>query len=759
MNDLLPAVPDRRLILPTGVRDPSGATRQLYYTGPGQAMPFEWNADQAFRLGYLANVIAYRCVQIIANAIAAVPIVAGRDRRKPADVRPDAPLARLLGPPPGGPAPQLSARKLIRWTIAQWLVTGRRAWEIETDDGREGGAIVALWPLVAARLEAEASEGGTEWFRVFTYGRGDKPVKLPPGRVFYGWDPGGLDFRQAESPLMACRFDLSLAIAADRYSVAFLRNNATPATVVTTTMFPDEEHRRRFRQQWAAEFQGVDNAGRTHFYEAGDDGDGPVGEAIDVKVLGLSAKDARLIELRRDAMAEIAMAIGVPWSKLDASGRTFDNAEVEDRTFWEERLLPLMEDFVDDVNMQLAPRLGDEVCWFDLSQVRALKSVRRFTTLDTTALLNLGVVVPNEVRDDIGLEPMAGGDDPIEQPVPMVVESPAPVELEPPEPVDDDEDEDRQAPPVEDRAADPAAIEARRAKIWRAADAVVRTLEARWERAFRRLFKRQADATLARLTGKRGRQMLEQRAPADPLDPAEVFDPAFWTEETRQLVEELFEETTTAGLTRLAALFGVAFDVTDPWVRTFIESRANQLAGPVTDTTYRAIRDTLVEGVTVGEDVDALADRVRHVFTVADDVRATRIARTEVISAYNGSAVEGAAQLPRDVAAGQEWIATRDAKVRDAHLSADGQVVEVGAPFEVAGYGMAYPGDPSAPARLTVNCRCTVAFLTPDEFAEAGARVAPTIEARHAKALVGLLVAGQEFDALGFRRALEEVAA
>jgi len=755
---MLPAVPEQRLILPTGVRDPSGATRQLYYTGPGQAMPFEWNADQAFRLGYLANVIAYRCVQIIANAIAAVPIVVGRDRRRSADTNPNAPLARLLGPPPGGPAPKLSARKLIRWTIAQQLVTGRRAWEIETDDGREDGAIVALWPLVAARLDTEASEGGIEWFKVFTYGRGDKPVKLPPGRVFYGWDPGGLDFRQAESPLMACRFDLSLAIAADRYSVAFLRNNATPATVVTTTQFPDEEHRRRFRQQWSAEFQGPDNAGRTHFHEVGDDGDGPVSETIDVKVLGLSAKDARLVELRRDAMAEVAMALGVPWSKLDASGRTFDNAEVEDRTFWEERLLPLMEDFTDDVNMQLAPRLGGEVCWFDLSVVRALKGKPRFATIDTTAMLTLGVVMPNEVREDLMLEPMDGGDEPLEAPqAPPVAPVPAvmphdaiDMPVEPPVAM--------QAPEREDRAADPATIEARRAKIWRASDAVVRTLEGRWERAFRRLFERQVVASLARLKGKRGRQMLEERAPADPLDPAAIFDPAFWADETRQLVADLFEEVATAGLNRLSSVFGVAFDVSDPWVQTFIDARANQLAGPVTDTTYQAIRDTLVEGVTVGEDVDALADRIRHVFAVADDVRATRIARTEVISAYNGSATLGAVQLPRDVVAGQEWIATRDAKVRDAHAEADGMTVEVGAPFTVDGEGLEYPGDPSGSAANTVNCRCTVAFLTPEEFATAGARAPLQVETRTALALLGLVPTG-EFDVLGFRRVLEGVAA
>ena len=45
-------------------------------------------------------------------------------------------------------------------------------------------------------------------------------------------------------------------------------------------------------------FGGSTAAGRTLFNEVGDDGDGPVGDSIDVKVLGLSQKDARIAETR-----------------------------------------------------------------------------------------------------------------------------------------------------------------------------------------------------------------------------------------------------------------------------------------------------------------------------------------------------------------------------------------------------------------------------------------------------------------------------
>lgn len=761
---------ERRLILPDNVRDPRAATTGVGWTAPDLPQVEQWDADQAWRLGVLANVVAYRCIQIRANAGARIPLVAGRRLGDPTSIRPNAPIARLLGPPPGGPAPGLSASKLLRWTIAQEIVTGRRAWEIETADRRVDGRPVAFWPLVAAQLRAVPSTSGTQWFKRFHYGPVHDPVTLDPGLVFYGWSPSGLDFRQAESPLQASRFDLSLVQLCDRFSIGFLRNNAVPAAIITTTAFPDDDHRNRFLAAWRAEFGGPENAGRVALNEVGDDGDGPVGESIDVKVLGLSAKDARLVEARKEAMLEVAVSLGVPWSKLDASGRTFDNAEVEDRSFYEETVLPGLVDLQDDINMQLAPRLGDEVVWFDLRAVRALQ--RRMFTIgggDLPALLDRGVLLPNEVRGELSLDPVEWGDEPLTPAAPALPPAPEP-EPEPEDDEDEDEepeDEPRGLPAGEHRAVDPEQIEARRARIWRATDAAAQTVEARWERAWVRFFNRQRDATLARLRGKRGRQALgygtdglpsETRAPGDPVEAGDIFDRTYWTDEASELAVGLYEQAVGAGLDRLVALFEVAFDLQARWVEDFIQARANQLAGQVTATTYGLIQDELADGVGLGESIDQIADRIVNVFAQATEHRARTIARTEVISAYNGAAVLGASQLPPDVVAGQEWIATRDSRTRDAHASADGQIVPVGDPFVVAGYSARYPGDPALPASQTVNCRCAVAFLTPDEMAEMSERAPAKVEVRAARALLALVTPG-EFDELGFRRAALEVAA
>jgi HK97 family phage portal protein len=759
-NGELVPVRDRRRL---EVRDPRGATIPAQFVSPTLPMVPEWDAAQAFRYGYAMNVVGYRCVQLRANAGSTPPFVVGRRMGDHKTIDESAPLARLLGPPPGGPAPKLSAKKLLRWTHAQRIVAGRFAWEIEVDDRDRP---VAFWPLAAGSLRVHPTQSGVEWFRLFEYGPAHDPVRLKPDEVFYGWEPSGNDFRQAESAFQVGRFDLSLINLCDRYGIGFLHNNAVPAAIVTTTAFPDEASRRKFLQNWGNEFAGVDNAGRVALNEVGDDGDGPVGDSIDVKVLGLSTKDARLVETRKEATRELAIALGVPWSKLDASGRTFDNATQEDYDFWENTILPDLIDLQDDINMQLAPRLGDEVGWFDLRGVRALKRPRwSLSGSDVLDAVREGIILPNEVRGEVELEPIDGLDERTPALPPAPTQPPA---VEPPDDEDDDE-EGEQDPPERDRrehrVPTPEEVEARRTRIWRTADAVVTGLERRWERSWRRLFTRQEQAVIDRLTGKRGRQALgygpdgrplEGRA-GEPADAEAIFTREFWTAETSQVAVDLYEETVAAGLARLAAAFGVAFDVSAEWVQEFVEARANQLAGQVTATTYEAIQAALNEGVAAGEGVDEIAARVRTVFAQANENRAATIARTEVVSAYNGAASLGAATLPADVVAAQEWIATRDGRTRSAHASVDGQVVPIGAAFEVGGDTLAYPGDPSGRAKNTVNCRCTVAFLTPEEAVEALNRSTPTVEHRSAAVALRLVAAG-DFDELRFRRALEGAA-
>lgn len=775
------------------MRDPQAAVQPLPWQSRGLPMVPEWDAQSAVRWAYLANTIVYRCVRVTADALSRVPIRVGADpeRAKDYDQGGTTGLGRLLNPAQlGGKAnPVTTSRRLLAWTVAQHLVCGRFGWETEL--AQHSDLPVALWPLPASTLKPIPSKGGSAYFDSWEFGHRPHHKTLRPHEIVYAWRPSQHDWREPETVLQAARLDVSVAVMQDRYDYAFLKNGSRPDFLIVTPPFAEDDEARAFKAQWDGDHRGPDNAGRPAFVEADPDEKGGLG--VDVKQIGMSQKDSQSIERYRQKIAAICVAFGTPMSKLgDASGRTFSNASQEDTNWWEDTLLPLGEELLEEVNLQLAARIpGGNVAWFDWSTVRALRPAPKFQQVGIPALVKDKVIRLNEGRAMLELAGVEGGDeldlqgggpdlqaaatafqtlvqagvDPASAALTvglpdLVMASPKPAPAPaPPVPVPAQPTGVDRATRGETREGDTEDVEARalarREARWKAVNDQAEQLEQTWAKAFRRLFGKQQTSTLARLTGKRGRQLLAAahaaRAADDPapaVDPAEVFDPGFWTDETRSIAEELIEIVSGVGGQDVASLFGIAFDLGAPEVQDFIRARANQLAGQVTDTTYTAIKDALAEGVLEGDSIDDLAARVRHVFQVADEARAVTIARTEVISAYNGAAHLVAASAPPDVVAGKEWISTRDARTREAHSDADGQIRRLAEPFSVGGEQVMYPGDGSA--GNAINCRCTPGFLTPEEMDELGRRA--QVDVRTARFALDLVAAGElEPDALRAR--------
>jgi HK97 family phage portal protein len=764
------------------VRDPRGATNPVLYTSPGRAMIPEWNGDEAVRWAYSASVTVNACVGAYANAIAGAELRFGRDPKKPGENNPNHPLVAMLGLN-GMPARQWAADEFWRWMVANRIVQGRWAAEKER---AASGRTVALWPMVVAPsvFKAIPTAGGAAYWSGFQYGPPNKMVPYKPEDVAYGWRKSLLDIRQPESLLQAARIPISVDVMSGRYYYAFLRNDARPAAIIVHQMFDDLDERDAWRREFTARYQGPDNAGQIHFAEFDSDGTTPVGQSLDVKQLGMSQKDAQFAALHEAARKEIAVALGVPYSLLDASGRTYDNANVEERHFYENRVIPMGKEMANWVNSEIAPEFGSEVAWFSFDHVEAMRPASRFSSEAPSILISKKILKRSELRTDNGVdgEPeqdnlpgvgstlleqaqaaqalVTAGYDPAA--VCSVVGLPAIAIKEEVDEAEGDAPPDAApvTPPAKvlplPKAADTAlltelraeadAIEARRARIWRSVDAQVRGLQVTWERSFRALFAKQAKATLERLKGKPGRQMLkawvEKRDDKTAVpQPDDVFTPGYWQDETAAVADPLLRSVFSAGSARLVDDVGLSFDITAPYVDEFIQQRANQLAGEVTDTTYQAIKDALSAGVEAGDSIDALSQRVQDVFDAADSERARTIARTEVNSAYHAAGQEVADQVGPDVVAGKEWIAVRDGRTRPEHADADGQVVDITAMFRVGGVEMRTPGTSGDPGE-DCNCRCTVGWLTPAEmeahrsgvveFPEAMRRLQAVAEARAA---------------------------
>lgn len=141
------------------------------------------------------------------------------------------------------------------------------------------------------------------------------------------------------------------------------------------------------------------------------------------------------------------------------------------------------------------------------------------------------------------------------------------------------------------------------------------------------------------------------------------------------------------------------------WIATYTARKVVRIA----ETTRDEIRLAIDAAVAAGFGQDRAARLIRdRVGGVIGRARARTIGRTEANAASNAGTLASAESLGIDFA--REWIAAGDERTRYSHQLADGQTRRQGESFDVGGYSLMHPGDPTGPAGETINCRCSTAL-------------------------------------------------
>lgn len=126
------------------------------------------------------------------------------------------------------------------------------------------------------------------------------------------------------------------------------------------------------------------------------------------------------------------------------------------------------------------------------------------------------------------------------------------------------------------------------------------------------------------------------------------------------------------------------------------------------------INSAITKGILLGYPIPEIAQRLVTVAQMGYNA-AVRNARTATTAAECAGRIDTYQKAKAmGIKIKQQWLATLDGKTRHEHRILDGQTVDIGEPFEVGGYKIRYPGDPSAPGRLIYNCRCTL--ISVDKF-------------------------------------------
>lgn len=121
----------------------------------------------------------------------------------------------------------------------------------------------------------------------------------------------------------------------------------------------------------------------------------------------------------------------------------------------------------------------------------------------------------------------------------------------------------------------------------------------------------------------------------------------------------------------------------------------------------KAINSQMLQGIIQGEDIQKIANRLGNV-TLMEHSAAVRNARTMTTAAENRGRTDSRKTAEdMGIVIQQRWMCTHDARTRDTHIEADGQMVDVGNYFRVGNSLLLYPGDPDGEPQEVYNCRCT----------------------------------------------------
>ena len=116
----------------------------------------------------------------------------------------------------------------------------------------------------------------------------------------------------------------------------------------------------------------------------------------------------------------------------------------------------------------------------------------------------------------------------------------------------------------------------------------------------------------------------------------------------------------------------------------------------------------VTQGILQGESIPKIADRLQQVANM-DRNAALRNARTYTTAAENKGRVDSYERAEKlGIKTNKMWLATLDERTRMEHRHLDKMSVPYNEDFEIDGYTISFPGDPSAEPEMFYNCRCTL---------------------------------------------------
>ncbi len=625
----------------------------------------------------------FAAVNVISNSIAKV-------RWELAQEKPDGSIEPVLRHPVLSilqkPNPLSTRWEMMKLTDIHLELTGNAFWYLAMNSL---GKPAEIWVIPPDRMRVVPSEDGL--IKGYLYEFAGQTIAFEPAEIIHFKFPHPTNRYYGMGVLQAVVYEYDTDLFMRKYQLSLFKNRAIPDVLLITDRVLNKEEEDRLRAKWESAYRGIDRSGKVAV----------ISKSLQVQPLGLTPKDIEFLEGRRFTRDTILHVWGVPPSKLGVvEDVNRANAEANDYTFQNEVILPRLE-----LIQQVLQYDFIDVFWesdsLTIDFENPVPQDKEYRLRQHQTYLNNGVMTINEVREEVGLEPVDWGD---------VVYMPFNLY-----PVSGSRRNEPQEEPVSEEMFRTQTViphssypqEVQREQIWKLFIAQTNPLENLMIRRTRQLFKQQEKEVIENLYRIKSFFGTQQKQ-NDDLVEFIIFDRYTWDRIFSEETIDIFTEAYGAGIDRAIALMGITFDYTvdNPRAVELIRNKNMRFAEQVNNTTIEQLKEELIAGFQNGESIEKLAERVKTVFEYATKSRCLTIARTEVIGATNAGITD--TYRLSGVVEYKEWLTARDEKVRPEHIAADGQIVKIDEMFTVGGEVLKFPGDPNGSPGNIVNCRCTV---------------------------------------------------
>jgi HK97 family phage portal protein len=640
--------------------------------------------------------------------------------------------------------------ELLHTTAMHLDLTGEAYWHLITDNRGNAQAnpnakvigLQSIYPHWIGDGDILQDENGTvTGWRVTVPGR--VPRFIPASEMVFLRYPHPSDPLRGASPVEAYAITHDMDTYARAYGGSLLKNRATPELVISVESEITPEQSKLIQNHWMDKYRDPAN------------GPAVLGQGSKVQQLGLSIKDLGFLELTG---ATREMILGIYSMPAAILGLTTDfnraNADTARATYEQNCLAPRLGLIEEALNLHVVPRvMGKDATslWFGFEEPST--EDRDYTLRQADSALRNGAIKLNEYREKLGYDGIGEEGDVFyipmgvnvvssidlvtdEEPEPVIPPADTSQQIPPPGKEDPSKPTDPKAPSNDDDPEEKPAKEAARymgeireliANLpvvrkadetkplkMRAAKAEFLERQGKLERSLkseiRKLFSKEQAAIIARLK-KEGVRALSRSIETRDWTDDELEE---HTKEWEATLREFFLRGMREGWLLASADIGRSIDwnLYSKQAEKFARQMSATKVTAISKTTRDGVRRVIGDGIASGATIDQMSDDLRRLYDGFKGYRAELISRTESSASTNFGKTEFArdAEERLDLKLVKTWVSVQDERTREDHANADGQTVPRDQPFDIGGFPMDAPGDPTAPVELVANCRCTTTW-------------------------------------------------